>query len=231
MERLRAELVSRGLMRVTIHGDGFCLYRAIAHGLCQDQEAYMPVFSAALRFYDSERGRQFFNDLDLGSLNGRDRGGATAGAQQISREEYIRKLRSPAQPDGLWGGEPEMMAIAKEMRINIEVIVIAGPNWRAAPSIMYTPDSGPSQQGPSRQGSRTVTIVWTHGSHYDAATPCDKVVQHLGHREDRKGGQSPKNFLGRPLTITPLGSGKRHDRGRGDRDERDQVKRVRHMCI
>lgn len=228
MARLRAELVNRGLMRVAIRGDGFCLYRAIAYGLYQDSEQYTKVFQAVMDFYGTDRGIQFFNDNDLGNLNGRDLGDLShvvaPSAPRISIDEYKDKLRQAGQPGGVWGGEPEIIAISRQLRINIEAIVIAG--WRATgePSITYTPG-----QGHPQQGTRTITIAWIHGSHYDATTPCDNVVRNLARREDRKGGQSPKNFQARPQSITPLGSGKR--RGLGDRDELDQVKRVRPLIF
>ncbi|VDM93817.1 unnamed protein product [Onchocerca ochengi] len=118
-EEIERLLMDRGLMIYDIEPDGDCLYNAVAHQLSlvtshQFKGAEIRQKAAAYMRTHKDEFLPFLID---------DNGEAV---DEIEFEEYCMKVEKCCADGGVWGGEPELRAIACALERSIEVIQPGG---------------------------------------------------------------------------------------------------------
>ncbi|EJD05991.1 cysteine proteinase [Fomitiporia mediterranea MF3/22] len=158
-----------GLIMYEINPDGHCLYAAIA-----DQLRILNILPPAVAHYGTTRAAAaayMFSHPDaflpfLPSTEGEDGVGAGNAGLMSPRQfhSYCENVRS----SGMWGGEPEILALSRAYRVPIHVVQSGTP-----PIVVHDPDG---VDGASLDDKRVVRISYHRrmyglGEHYNSLRP------------------------------------------------------------
>jgi len=165
---------SMGLAIQEINADGHCLYSAVA-----DQLQLLSIIPPSAASYQTTRlaaatymishPEEFLPFLP--SAEGEDGQGATDSYGFMSPaqfEQYCLTVRDT----GVWGGEPEIMALTKAYRVPI-VVIQSGPQ----PVVVHAPVQGGSQD--PRQPGVKISYhrrLYGLGEHYNSLRPKHLIV-------------------------------------------------------
>lgn len=111
-ERMLSYMAERGLVEKEIRADGHCLYSALADQLEQKRIPLMPGLEELV----GEQGYKLVRDKAAEYIEGH-RGDFEPFLEE-GFEEYVRKIRET----GEWGGQLELLALAKGFGVDIHVL-------------------------------------------------------------------------------------------------------------
>lgn len=179
-ERIRTTCDLLGLELYNVNPDGHCLFAAVADqlailGILPRQQANYTTTRAAAANYIYTHPDDFLPFLP--SVDGEDGIGATDAGfvtpQQF--EMYCTAIRDT----GVWGGEPEILALSRFYNIPIHVIQSGTP-----PVVVHNPTGAPDQDG-GFDGNQNVVRISYHrrmyglGEHYNSLRPKRGIVETL----------------------------------------------------
>jgi OTU domain-containing protein 6 len=152
-------LVLRVFLKVT--PDGHCLFAAVADqlvilGILPKEQANYTVTRTAAANYIYTHPDDFLPFLP--SVDGEDGIGATDAGLMTPRQfgMYCTAIRDT----GVWGGEPEILALARAYNIPIHVIQSGTP-----PVVVHNPTGAPNQDG-GLDGNKKVVRISYHRRMY-----------------------------------------------------------------
>jgi len=169
-----------GLELYNVNPDGHCLFAAIADqlailGILPREQANYTVTRAAAANYIYTHPDDFLPFLP--SIDGEDGVGATDAGfvtpQQF--ETYCTAIRDT----GVWGGEPEILALSRVYNIPIHVIQSGTP-----PVVVHNPTGASDQDGGFDASKKAVRISYHRrmyglGEHYNSLRPKRGIVETL----------------------------------------------------
>ncbi|KNE58097.1 hypothetical protein AMAG_04917 [Allomyces macrogynus ATCC 38327] len=138
---LKPQLASLGLNLVEITGDGNCLFRAVAHQLTGAESLHRDLRRACVEFMRA-------HEADFAPFVEDD-------------EPFDRHLVRMAK-NGVYGGNMEVVALARALNLTVVIHQVGHPPWVVAP----TPDDVSAGTPP-----RTVNVVYHSWEHYSSAAP------------------------------------------------------------
>ncbi|KAJ3364840.1 hypothetical protein GGF32_001017 [Allomyces javanicus] len=138
---LKPQLASLGLNLVEITGDGNCLFRAVAHQLTGAESLHRDLRRACVEFMRA-------HEPDFAPFVEDD-------------EPFDRHLVRMAK-DSVYGGNMEVVALARALNLTVVIHQVGHPPWVVAP----TPDDATVDTPP-----RTVNVVYHSWEHYSSAAP------------------------------------------------------------
>lgn len=169
-----------GLELYHVTPDGHCLFAAVADQLAvlgvlpREQANYTVTRVAAANYIYTHRD-DFLPFLP--SIVGEDGVGATdAGLMTPQQfEMYCTAIRDT----GVWGGEPEILALSRAYNIPIHVIQSGTP-----PVVVHNPSGAPDQDGGFDRSKRAVRISYHRrmyglGEHYNSLRPKRGIIEAL----------------------------------------------------
>ncbi|KDQ07939.1 hypothetical protein BOTBODRAFT_119275, partial [Botryobasidium botryosum FD-172 SS1] len=165
---------SMGLAIQEINADGHCLYSAVADQLqllsiIPPSAANYQTTRYAASTYMATHPTEFLPFLP--SAEGEDGEGATDSYGFMSAAEYDQYCYTVAGTSS-WGGEPEIMALARAYKVPI-IVVQSGPQ----PIVVHTPVQGGSQD--PRQPGVKISYhrrLYGLGEHYNSLRPKHLIV-------------------------------------------------------
>jgi len=169
-----------GLELYNVNPDGHCLFAAIADqlailGILSREQANYTVTRAAAANYIYTHPDDFLPFLP--SMDGEDGVGATdAGLMTPQQFEiYCTAMRDT----GVWGGEPEILALSRVYNIPVHVIQSGAP-----PVVVHNPTGAPDQDGGFDGSKKAVRISYHRrmyglGEHYNSLRPKRGIVETL----------------------------------------------------
>jgi len=169
-----------GLELYNVTPDGHCLFAAVADQLAtlgmlpRAQANYIVTRTAAANYIYTHP--DYFIPF-LPSIDGEDGVGATDAGLMTPKqfETYCAAIRDT----GVWGGEPEIMALSRAYNIPIHVIQSGTP-----PVVVHNPTGAPDQDD-GLDGTKKVVRISYHrrmyglGEHYNSLRPKKGLVEAL----------------------------------------------------
>jgi len=165
-----------GLEMYEINPDGHCLFSAVAdqllilHKISPSQASYKTTRAVAADYMYAHPD-DFLPFLP--SLDGEDGAGATDDGLMTPAD--FSKYCSTIRNTGVWGGEPEIMALSHAYNVPIHVA-----QWGKPPIVCHSPDG---RQVDPHQPSVKVSYhrrMYGLGEHYNSLRPKRTVLQTMG---------------------------------------------------
>jgi len=163
-----------------VNPDGHCLFASVADqlvilGILPRAQANYAVTRTAAANYIYTHPDDFLPFLP--SINGEDGVGATDAGLITPKqfEIYCASIRDT----GVWGGEPEILALSRAYNIPIHVIQSGNP-----PVVVHNPTGGPGQEDGLDKTKKVVRISYHRrmyglGEHYNSLRPKKGLVETL----------------------------------------------------
>lgn len=144
--RFVAQLARVGLAVASVVGDGNCLFRAVAHQLVGDDSVHAGVRAVCVRHLAATAD-------DFAPFLLEEEGYSTM-------EEYVAAMAC----DGEWGGNIELILLARVFRVDIVVHQLGGPPWVVEGAAGHAqPDSDPDARS-----AATLALSYHNGDHYQS---------------------------------------------------------------